>query len=135
MISSILNKYKYDRNTWNPTTALFVLDRNIWCHIRGAFNKFPDFLYRHLKLSKTLKNSVCYCYTSYEMTDQFLWFQLQMSSYSSNSNTPWLSQLVNFKNAIWTLEERYAIKFCFKLGKMMPEKRMECFRLLFDHLA
>ena len=29
----------------------------------------------------------------------------------------WLSQLVNFKDAIWTLEERYAIKFCFKLGK------------------
>ena len=33
-----------------------------------------------------------------------------------------------------TLEERYAITFCFKLGKM-PQKRMECFRLLFDHLA
>ena len=33
-----------------------------------------------------------------------------------------------------TLEERYAIKFCFKLGKM-PQKPMECFRLLFDHLA
>ena len=30
----------------------------------------------------------------------------------------WLSQLVNFKNAIWTSEERYAIKLCFKLGKM-----------------
>ena len=29
----------------------------------------------------------------------------------------WLSQLVNFKNAIWTSEERYAIKFFFKLGK------------------
>ena len=28
-----------------------------------------------------------------------------------------MSQLVNFKNAIWTLEERYAIKFYFKLGK------------------
>ena len=28
-----------------------------------------------------------------------------------------MSQLVNFKNAIWTLEERYAIKLCFKLGK------------------
>ena len=25
-----------------------------------------------------------------------------------------MSQLVNFKNAIWTLEERYAIKFCWK---------------------
>ena len=33
-----------------------------------------------------------------------------------------------------TLEEQYAIKFCFKLGKM-PQKRMECFRLLFDHFA
>ena len=33
-----------------------------------------------------------------------------------------------------TLEERYAIKFCFKLGKM-PQKRVECFRLLFDNLA
>ena len=46
----------------------------------------------------------------------------------------WLSQLVKFKNAIWTLEERYAIKFCFKLGKI-PQKRVECFRLLFDHLS
>ena len=33
-----------------------------------------------------------------------------------------------------TLEEQYAIKFCFKLGKM-PQKCMECFRLLLDHLA
>ena len=33
-----------------------------------------------------------------------------------------------------TLEERYAIKFCFKLGKM-PQKRTECFRLLLDYLA
>ena len=33
-----------------------------------------------------------------------------------------------------TLEERYAIKFCFKLGKM-PEKRMECLRLLLERLA
>ena len=32
------------------------------------------------------------------------------------------------------LEERYAIDFYFKLGKM-PQKRMECFRLFFDHLA
>ena len=33
-----------------------------------------------------------------------------------------------------TLEERYAIKLCFKLGKM-PQKRMECFKQLFDHVA
>ena len=33
-----------------------------------------------------------------------------------------------------TLEEQYAVKVCFKLGKM-PQKRMKFFRLLFDHLA
>ena len=33
-----------------------------------------------------------------------------------------------------TLGERYAIKLCFKLGKMR-QKCMECFRLLLDHLA
>ena len=33
----------------------------------------------------------------------------------------WLSQLVNFKNAILTLEERYAIKFYFKLGQNATE--------------
>ena len=39
-----------------------------------------------------------------------------------------------FKMQSDTLEEQYAIKFCFKLGKM-PEKRMECFRPLLKHLA
>ena len=33
-----------------------------------------------------------------------------------------------------SLEERYAIKFCFKLGKML-QKRMEWFRLLLDNVA
>ena len=33
-----------------------------------------------------------------------------------------------------TLEEQYAIKLCFKLRKI-PQKHIECFRLLFDHLA
>ena len=31
------------------------------------------------------------------------------------------------------IQERYAIRFCFKLGKK-PEKRIECFGLLLDHL-
>ena len=52
---------------------------------------------------------------------KFLWFQVQMNTL--NNTKAWLSQLE---------EEWYAIKFCFKLEKW---KRMECFRLLFDHLA
>ena len=36
----------------------------------------------------------------------------------------WLSQLVNFKNAIWTwghFRRKYTIKLCFKLGKNVTE--------------
>ena len=44
----------------------------------------------------------------------------------------WISKMHSGRED--TLEERYAIKFCFKLGKM-PQKRMECFKLLLDHLA
>ena len=44
----------------------------------------------------------------------------------------WISKMQSGRED--SLEERYAIKICFKLGKM-PEKRMESFRLLFDNLA
>ena len=47
----------------------------------------------------------------------------------------WLSQLVNFKNAFWHFRRTiYNKNSILKLEKM-PEKRMECFRMLFDHLA
>ena len=32
---------------------------------------FQTFLYRHLKLSQTLENSVCYCYTSYQVVRSY----------------------------------------------------------------
>ena len=54
-----------------------------------------------------------------------------------HSTKIWLSQLVNFKNAIWTWGHfRRTIwnKIVLNLEKM-PHKLMECFRLLFDHLA
>ena len=63
-----------------------------------------------------------------------------MNSYSSNWNTPtkvWLSQLANFKNAIGTRGHFRRI-ICNKIVlnlKKMPEKRMEYFRLLVEHLA
>ena len=88
-----------------------VMDRKsilLWvenCRITGSLIRgrtrtsciqwvFRLFLYRHLKLSETLENSLGYCYTSYEMTGQFLWFHLQMNSYISNWNTPYYSLIV-----------------------------------------
>ena len=37
----------------------------------------------------------------------------------------WLSQLVNFKTAIWTLEEPNAIRFCLKLGKNAMQWKLD----------
>ena len=45
----------------------------------------------------------------------------------------WLLQLVNFKNAIWHL--RRMICNCVLNLEKMPQKHMECFRLLFNHIA
>ena len=38
----------------------------------GSFHKFLDIFVQALNLSLTLEYSVCYCYTSYEITDEFL---------------------------------------------------------------
>ena len=49
----------------------------------------------------------------------------------------WLLQLVNFKNAIWTwghFRRMICNKIVLNMEKM-PQKCMESFRLLFDHLA
>ena len=58
--------------------------------------------------------------------------QLQYTLLQPDCHSWWISKMQSGRED--TLEERYAFKFCFKLGKM-PQKRMECFRLLFDHLA
>ena len=74
----------------------FVEASHYWFIISydGCSICFQTSLYRHLKLSQTLGNSMCYCYTSYEMTDPFLWFQLQKNSYCRNWNTPYWSLIV-----------------------------------------
>ena len=49
-----------------------------------------------------------------------------------------LSQLVNFKNTIWTwgyIRRTICNKKSVLNLKKMPQKRMECFRLLLEHLA
>ena len=56
--------------------------------------------------------------------------QLEYTLLKPDCHSWWISKMQSD-----TLEERYAIKLCSKLGKMMPQKRMEWFRLLFDHLA
>ena len=66
-------------------------------------------------------------------SNELLQQQLEYTLLKPDCHSWWISKMQSGRED--TLEERYAIKFCFKLGKMMPQKRMEWFRLLFDHLA
>ena len=58
--------------------------------------------------------------------------QLEYTLLKPDCHSWWISKMQSGRED--TVEERYAIKLCFKLGKK-PQKRMECFRLLFNHLA
>ena len=69
------------------------------------------------------------------MTDKFLWFQVKWTATAAIGIHPtkgWLSQLVNFKNAIWHFRRMICNKIVLNLEKMPC---MECFRLLLEHLA
>ena len=56
--------------------------------------------------------------------------QLEYTLLKTDCHSWWNSKMQSGRED--TLEERYAIEFCFKLGK---QKRKECFRLLLEHLA
>ena len=58
--------------------------------------------------------------------------QLEYTLLKPDYHSWWISKMQS--GCEDTLEERYTIKFCFKLEKM-PQKRMECFRLLLENLA
>ena len=86
--------------------------------------RFQTFLYRHLKLSKTWKFTMLLLYIAEQLQQQ-----LEYTLLKPDRHCWGISKMQSGRE-----EERYAIKFCFKLGKM-PQKRMECFRLLLEHLA
>ena len=62
-------------------------------------------------------------------SNQQLQQQLEYTLLKHDCHSWWISKMQSRRED--TLEERYAIKFLEK----MSQKRMECFRLLFDHLA
>ena len=65
-------------------------------------------------------------------SNEHLQQQLEYTLLNPHCHSRWISKMQSGRED--TLEEPYAIKFGFKLGKM-PQKRMGYFRLLFDHLA
>ena len=91
----------------------------------GVFNKFPDFFCRGIQNCRRLfKIQYGIAIHLMRWMTNLYDFSFKLTATAAIGIHPikaWLSQLVNFKNAIWTLEEQYAIKFCFKLGKDATE--------------
>ena len=101
---------------------------------------FQIFLYRHLKLSWTLEIHYVIAIHLIRWLTNFYAFRFKWTATAAIGMHPtktWLSQLVNFKNAIWTWGH-FRRTICNKIVlnlKKRPQKRMECFRLLLEHLA
>ena len=113
----------------------------IYIYIRGAFNKFPDFFVLASKIVvDSWKFSTLLLYILWDDRPIFmisgsneqLQQQLEYTLLKPDSHGWWISKMQS--GCEDTLEQRYTIKFCFKLGKM-PQNCIECFRLLFNHLA
>ena len=99
---------------------------------------FPDFFVWALKIGvDRYKFSMLLLYIFWDdwpifmisRSNQQLRQELENTLLKPNCQSWWIS-----KTQSDTLEEWYAIKFSFKLGKM-PQKRMEFFRLLLERLA
>ena len=91
----------------------------IYIYIRGAYDKFPDFVRRrHLKIQYVIAIHHMRLLTNF-YDFSFKW--TARAGVEMHPTKAWLSQLVNFKMQSETFEERYAIKFCFKLGKNATE--------------
>ena len=114
---------------------------DICIYVRGAFNKFTDFSLRAFKI--VVDSWTFSILLLYILWDDWLIFrisgsneqlqqQLEYILLMPDCHSWWILKMQSGRED--TLEERYAIKCCFKLGKM-PQKRMECFTPLLKQLA
>ena len=121
-----------------PSHLSFFL--SFFLYIRGAFNRFPDFFFAQAfkivvdswKFSMLL---LCILWDDWPIfmisrSNEQLQQQLEYTLLKPDCHDWWISKMQSD-----TLEERYAIKFCFKLGKNATETRMGFFRLLLEYLA
>ena len=96
----------YKQNTiekWTKSSSSFFS----W-YIRGAFNRFPHFLVQAFKI--VVDSSV---------SNEHLQQELEYTLLKPDCHSWWISKMQSERED--TLEERYAIKFCFEFGKNATE--------------
>ena len=113
-----------------------VINNMLTNHIRDAFNKFPDVF---VKAFKTVVDpwefSILLLYTLWDDwpismisgSKEQLRQQLEYTLLKPDYHSWWISKMQSGHED--TLEERYAIKLCFKLGKNATEtwNASDCF--------
>ena len=107
-------------------------------HICGAFNKFPDYFVHAFRIViDSWKFTMLLLYILWDDwpilmisgSNEQLQQELEYTLLKPDCHCWWISKMQSRRED--TLEERYVIKLCFKLGKM-PQKRMECFQTAFQ---
>ena len=97
-------------------------------YLRGAFNKFPDFFVQALKIViDSWKFTMLLLYMSWDDwpifrilgSNELLKQQLGYTLLNPDCHSWWIAKMQSGR--VDTLEEQYAIKFCFKLGKNSTE--------------
>ena len=115
---------------------LFPSKQDIWC----IHNKFPDFLYRHLKLSDSWKFSMLLLYILWNdwpifmisRSNEQLWQQLEYTLLKPDCHSWWISKMQSGRED--TLEQRYAIKFCYGCRYEIIEEMKEAVTKVIDTL-
>ena len=109
-------KYKSEPN-WGPSLR-----------VRGAFNKFPEFFVQAFIVGvDSWQFSMLLLYILWDDwpifmisgSNEQLQQQLEYTLLKPDCHSWWISKMQSGRED--TLEERYAIKFCFKLGKNVTE--------------
>ena len=105
-----------------------MLHSCIGLHVPGAFNKFPDCFVQPFKIVvDSWKFSMLLLYILWEdwpifmisASNEQLQQQLEYTLLKPDCHSRWSSKMQSGRED--TLKERYAIKFCFKLGKNATE--------------
>ena len=115
------------RDIWQYLEPFNLIDLCLK-ELRGAFNRFPDFFLQALtividswKLSMLLLYILWDDWPSFMISasNQQVQQQLRYSLLKPDCYSWWISKMQSGRED--TLEERYAIEFCFKLGKNATE--------------
>ena len=114
----------YDKNHYTMGTVYMYAD----VYVCGAFNRFPDFFVQAFKIVvDSWKFTMLLLYILWDdwpifmisVSNQQLQQQLEYTLLKPDCHSWWISKMQSGRED--TLEEQYAIKFCFKLGKKATE--------------